>query len=473
MAPTASALTGYYESFNDANDSPPTSQPVAEPVIWYIATTPSSYGRLHNAWNSVCSWTGQGYAACAGSNVQDFNLQSGYTASGIDWSISVDMTIHRKTDSAGTSAATVSVITAGSIERTLAGIGYTGTGGDTFQVIKPTAGTCGTVNTPDAGRTHSDSFTFSYVASSNTVTMTDSVAGTCSFVNSLYGTINAIRFSIGSLSTGTTDDVRDYSEYNNLQWSFAGATGTYTLPVTPDAPAGLSALVADAWDGSSSQTDLRWPVSENDPDQDTGDFIYHVYCNGNELTSVSGDAITTQDGEGFRYHSIVFGGTTPTTCNYFIIAEDRGQLSAPSCSVQVDPLVQNDFESCGDASGIGGPGGVDFTTDTDTAAGLRGFCEGLMGDSDGSLFLCGLILVATVFLSSAGAFAALVAGEKKRPVGNTPMIAGCVGGFGMMVFNVFAGIWGLVWAIVLIVLVAAVLTLVVKRTMGGGGAGGE
>ena len=243
----------------------------------------------------------------------------------------------------------------------------------------------------------------------------------------------------------------------------------------PEAPAGLSALVTDAKTtedlADEAMVDLRWPVSPGDPDQEQGAYRYDIYVNG---FSIGADATTAADGEGVRYNQVNFVGGIILSDTVFTIRAvnlTTGLQSAQSCAVVVDPSVFGDFGSCGGAfpgGGIGAGGALDFTTPTDTAAGLQGFCSDLMGDSEGSLFMCGLILIVIVFLGIGAAFATL-AGAPGLPA----VVAGSVGAFGMVIFNVLAGIWALIWAIVLIILVAAITTITARNVfMGRGGSGG-
>ena len=107
-------------------------------------------------------------------------------------------------------------------------------------------------------------------------------------------------------------------------------------------------------------------------------------------------------------------------------------------------------------------------TASDSAAGLKGFCSGLLGDSAGSLFLCGLILAAFVFLAVVAAFGAL-SGSMAMPA----LIAGSIFALGEMVFDVVAGIWNLGAAVIMALLAAAiVLWFLRKMFFGGTGNGG-
>lgn len=273
------------------------------------------------------------------------------------------------------------------------------------------------------------------------------------------------------LSTFTANRAQMVMWWDNLVFNdFTG--DTYTVPPDPEPVPGLSATVVEAWDaadGPSAEAhiELVWLLSPTDPDQDVGDYAYDLYLDG---ISIGTDSTTPADGDGLRFNLVIEGGTLdPGTSSLWIVARDTitGDESIASCSVSVDASVLNDFDTCGE-NVVGGPGGTDFTTPTDTAAGLLGFCSDLMGDSDGSLFMCGLIFVVAAFLAMAGGFAAITGST-----GLGPTIAGSAAGFGMMIFNVFAGIWGIVWAIVLIILVAAIITVVIKKFTGAGAASGE
>lgn len=272
-----------------------------------------------------------------------------------------------------------------------------------------------------------------------------------------------------AVSPGTCDSAIAECWWDDLVVLVPASAGFFfTITEGPTTPAGLSGLITQVQGGGGSLTELRWPVSSNDPDQVQGDYTYQIFLNG---VNVGNDATTAEDGDGQRFNVVNFvNGAGASTLTFQVRAYNAtsGATSNLSCSISLDDGVLNDFDVCGTDPPGGAPGGTDFTTPTDTGAGLLGFCSDLMGDSDASLFLCGLIFVVAAFLAMAGGFAAITGST-----GLGPTIAGSMAGFGMAIFNVFAGIWGIVWAIVLIVLVAAIITVVVKKFVGAGASSGE
>lgn len=241
------------------------------------------------------------------------------------------------------------------------------------------------------------------------------------------------------------------------------AVSTAVSTLTPLAPAGLRAEVTTAGTSgvsSTSQIELTWPLSTNDPSQTTGSFSYRLYLDG---VMVGTDTVTSLDGEGVRFSIVSPAGTSHGTKNLFVDAldTDTNAASIASCAVTVDDTDVGAVDTCGDTSAVGGPGGgLVYTTPTDTAAGLRGWCADLMGDSGGSLFLCGLMLVAGAYIAMAAAFGAL--GGKGMPA----LVAGSVGGLGVAIFNIIAEVWGLVFGIVLIIISAAIVIWLARKLTG-------
>lgn len=233
---------------------------------------------------------------------------------------------------------------------------------------------------------------------------------------------------------------------------------------TPDAPAGLLAIVlTSALNPAHTEIQLFWPVSANDPDQEQGDFTYEVDVDGLFTTP---DDTTALDNDGLRYSLIVLSINTYSNINFRVRAVNATTSIAGgwSCTVTVNEGIPADTDECGDTTPFGGGGfgggGTEFTTPTDTAAGLRGWCADLMGDSGGSLFLCGLMLVAGAYIAMAAAFGAL--GGKGMPA----LVAGSVGGLGVAIFNIIAEVWGLVFGIVLIIISAAIVIWLARKLTG-------
>jgi len=110
------------------------------------------------------------------------------------------------------------------------------------------------------------------------------------------------------------------------------------------------------------------------------------------------------------------------------------------------------------------------TTTADVGTGMRGFVIAMFGPSTGAQFLAGLILVAIIFLALAGAFQAIA-----KTQGVPALIAGSIGGIGIMIFNIASGIWEAWAGVVLIAIVAALVAWMLRRALfsgvGGGGDG--
>lgn len=282
----------------------------------------------------------------------------------------------------------------------------------------------------------------------------------------------------GSCGTGTMADLNSFvagrqGTNTGTPQFFVDNLGSASLvqPERPLPPAGLSAVVVEADTttdpGDSGTVELRWPVSSDDPDQEQGSYAYEVYADG---VDTGDDSTTGFDGDGLRFHSIEFIGNAPGKIFAFNIKARNttsGIQSEFSCTVNVDTSVLGDSDSCGSGAPLGGTS-IDFTTPTDTGAGLAGFCSDLMGDSAASLFLCGLILAIITFLGLGGAFAAM-AGAPGLPA----VIAGALGAFGVMLFNVQAQIWSLGAAAILILLATGVALGLTRRLFMGRASGGD
>lgn len=350
LAQDVSATTGYFESFGEGD-----ATPSPDGAAWFNYLGGGRWNDLNGGWNVVCTWTGQGYSACAGGSQAQFALAAGFTATSIDWSFTYSVTIQRKT--AGTTMkAAVTNIAGGGTERSLGGLEWAGTAPNantlTANRYACTAGG-GTLLTGSVASTSSSASltatltqTISFEIATNKITITDNY-GSCTGTNANYAIMTAFYLDCNSScgNTGTTESNRDTATFDNIAWTFAGASDTYTLPTTPLAVTGLSALVTQAWTGTTSKVELRWPLSASDPDQETGTLTYKIYVNGNFLQA---DAIGTNDGDGSRYFLLQTGGTGSShTYTFWIIVEDRGSFSAESCHVTVGDAVLNAVVACG------------------------------------------------------------------------------------------------------------------------------
>jgi hypothetical protein len=121
------------------------------------------------------------------------------------------------------------------------------------------------------------------------------------------------------------------------------------------------------------------------------------------------------------------------------------------------------YEFSGFESEAAGSDPVVVSPDADAAEGLFNFCTGMGFESAASLFLCGLVLVCVVVVVMIAATSSFTKGR-----GQAPMIAGAMGGFGMMMFNGFAGIWE-TWTIAVLIIVAGAIIAYYSRSKLGGG----
>ncbi len=112
----------------------------------------------------------------------------------------------------------------------------------------------------------------------------------------------------------------------------------------------------------------------------------------------------------------------------------------------------------------------DASTVSDVGNGYKQWIAAMMGTSVGSLFFGGLLVVIIVFLAVSGAFAAIA-----KTYGVPALIAGSVGGLGIMMFNVATTTWEAWVGVVMIAIVAALVAWMLRQAIfsGGGGAGGE
>lgn len=253
---------------------------------------------------------------------------------------------------------------------------------------------------------------------------------------------------LGTAGTGVADTHVSYS-----------GIVTGILPTeTPQPPPGIAASVVREWTGSGSGesclVDLRWALSLNDPERETGEFEYEIFTNGIGGTI---DTISSLDADGVRYHQIGVGGNSdPGFVSFYVQATNTttGESSTPSPSVSVD---------CGavgstDAAGRPIIGGTNIVADNaDIGNGVAAFCSDLMGDSPASRFFCGLILVAGVFI----AVAATLAAVSKMPMA-TVLGAG-MSALAMMFFCILTELWNAAAGVVLIAMTAGVVAFFARK----------
>jgi hypothetical protein len=131
----------------------------------------------------------------------------------------------------------------------------------------------------------------------------------------------------------------------------------------PTAPAGLSARVIQNFDGNNALVELRWPLSNNDPEYPTGDgtWAYKVVLNG---VSLGDDSTNSLDGNGVRYALLDIGGLAARgDMAFWIVPRNTDNVEGPqSCTVSVNdrPSEGPDIDSCG-AGFQGSSGGGDTT----------------------------------------------------------------------------------------------------------------
>lgn len=211
-------------------------------------------------------------------------------------------------------------------------------------------------------------------------------------------------------------------------------------PGTPLPPAGLSALVVDNTP-TSQEMELRWPVSATDPDQSQGDYTYTIFVNG---IDIGDDATTGEDGDGFRFASVVIGSADGATYSFQIKATDTATslTSDFSCAVSVNSGELGDFDSCGDITGGGGGGSIGGgDPNGNPLEQMVFFLEEQWGFPWG--FIIGAIIMAVCVVLAMGATNGnLLAG------GLVMVLVGAI--------NVIVGLWA-EWALILMVLLVIAL----------------
>lgn len=175
------------------------------------------------------------------------------------------------------------------------------------------------------------------------------------------------------------------------------------------APPGFSVVVTDAIGESqtgamqSGSVELRWRLSEDDPNQLNGSFEYMLFQGLDpELPLVEGfltlDPFGAGDGSGIRFYDFDYQGTAPSQFQYAVKARDNvtRQRSDFSCVLVVDDGVIFDQYACGTLGvpGVGiAPGTPTFPlVDVPQAATDLGLSQDALGLGLGA----GLVLVAGV-----------------------------------------------------------------------------
>lgn len=251
--------------------------------------------------------------------------------------------------------------------------------------------------------------------------------------------------------------------------AYGGTLVGVQAATTPLPPAGLAATVTQAWASSTVPCliALTWPVSATDPDQvGAGSYTYSVYAQG---VLVGTDPTTSQDGDGTRYNTLSFGtglGSSPGNVAIYVTATDAttGEVSTHSLTATVNCSLLGSSQAVGNVN----PGTVAGTvspTTGDVGTGIVAFAASIGFQSTGSLFFFGLLLVAVAILAVAGPYAAVTRSSSPVP--------GAIAAVGMMLFNVFSGVWEQWAGIVLIILAAAIVVLGGRSLFTGASGGGQ
>lgn len=257
------------------------------------------------------------------------------------------------------------------------------------------------------------------------------------------------RFLGYSILYSSIDGSTCFGGTQTCSWTDGNFDGLLANFTVPEAPAGLHGLVTQAMEiptPPNGEIELRWPLSDNDPDPAVGNFTYRIYLDG---VNIGDDTVTGQDGDGERFNLVVYSSSSNSSVVFRVdaINSTTGFHSDLSCSINIDPTLLLDDDACGTSTTGGNTTG--HTTAVDTAAGLRGFCAALFGDSVGSLFLCGLVFIITIIAVMVGILRAFnVNGPALFIVPLTLAAA-------MAIFNTLALIWPLIAMILMIAACAA------------------
>lgn len=186
---------------------------------------------------------------------------------------------------------------------------------------------------------------------------------------------------------------------------------------TPRAPTGLNGIIVEELTPTEGRTDLRWTVSQDDPDQAQGDFTYVVRFRNDDYPegtySENDDPTDASDADGIRYYMDEYGGGASFVVTYDVFAKDpRTRLwSGYSCAIMLDQDAIHYQDSCGNLTVPDvtlNPGGPQFPL-VNVTAGAEAF--GLSTVTFGLILGAGTILAgAALGFATAGPVGAGVMG---------------------------------------------------------------
>lgn len=163
---------------------------------------------------------------------------------------------------------------------------------------------------------------------------------------------------------------------NNMGMVFDDWSATGDVLLVPETPTGLSSIVLDASVGAvAGEILLNFPVSSDDPEPVSGEYLYRIYVNGFQVGT---DPLGPEDNAGEREATLSVSGSSAIVIQVRAENATTGLQSGLSCAVAVNPSIQFDADHCG----------------TQPAPG--GFSAGLPGISPTVAYILGLILTAAV-----------------------------------------------------------------------------
>lgn len=115
---------------------------------------------------------------------------------------------------------------------------------------------------------------------------------------------------------------------------------------TPDAPGGLRVVVTLVTATPTQVVELRYPVSANDPNQDTGSFQYNVTVDTVDQGSTA-SLDNFEAGGGYQIFTLTFFGA-PASYDFEVHGYDAPTEGTDSCTVTVDTTDLGNYDACGD-----------------------------------------------------------------------------------------------------------------------------
>lgn len=127
-----------------------------------------------------------------------------------------------------------------------------------------------------------------------------------------------------------------------------------STPIPPSQISGLSGIVTELPD-PQGKIRFTWPISDNDPDSEVGEYEYRLYRDG-IFTAV--DPITALDGNGIRVFDYAEGAGGIHTYAVLAYNTTLGLEGPISCTIVIDEDELSDAASCGDQTTPSGSGGT-------------------------------------------------------------------------------------------------------------------